>query len=80
MISSKLIRNFSADIPDENLEHVIVNAARRLERAQVPDTQLYIHFVQIGDDADAAISLRHLDDALSNQYGIRVCFLYPRHI
>ncbi|KAK7465007.1 hypothetical protein VKT23_006218 [Stygiomarasmius scandens] len=60
-----------SDIPEENLEQVIVNAARRLEHAQVPNTQLYIHFVQIGDDADAAASLRHLDDALSNKYGIR---------
>ncbi|THU82329.1 hypothetical protein K435DRAFT_691266, partial [Dendrothele bispora CBS 962.96] len=61
-----------AENPEENLETVIVNAARRLELAQIPLTQLYIHFIQIGDDLEATASLRHLDDALERTYGVRV--------
>jgi hypothetical protein len=43
-----------------------------LDRAQVPESQLAIHFIQIGDDLEAANALRHLDDNLSNKYRIRV--------
>ncbi|KAF5334162.1 hypothetical protein D9758_014817 [Tetrapyrgos nigripes] len=57
--------------PTDDVESVIVDAAHRLERAQIHESQLYIHFIQIGDDSDAANALRHLDDNLSNKYRIR---------
>ncbi|KAG2143472.1 uncharacterized protein EDB93DRAFT_1088379 [Suillus bovinus] len=53
------------------LPEVIVNAAQRLERSQVPEGMFGIQFVQIGTDAEAALALRALDDHLEKQYKIR---------
>ncbi|KAG1759952.1 hypothetical protein EDD22DRAFT_781803 [Suillus occidentalis] len=53
------------------LPEVIVNAAHRLERSQVPDEMFGIQFVQIGTDEEAAFALRELDDHLAKQYKIR---------
>lgn len=58
----------------DDVESVIVAAAQRLESAGVPENQLYIHFIQIGDDLAATNALQRLDNALSGQHGIRVCF------
>lgn len=62
----------SAD--QQALPEVIVNAAHRLERSQVPEEMFGIQFVQIGTDEEAAFALRDLDDHLAKQYKIRVCF------
>ncbi|KAE9402990.1 vWA-like protein [Gymnopus androsaceus JB14] len=57
--------------PTDDVESVIVAAAQRLESAGVPENQLYIHFIQIGDDLAATNALQRLDNALSGQHGIR---------
>jgi len=57
--------------PTDDVESVIVNAAARLDRSQVPGHMLGIQFVQVGDDPDATRALQRLDDALSNKYNIR---------
>ncbi|OAX33491.1 hypothetical protein K503DRAFT_804324 [Rhizopogon vinicolor AM-OR11-026] len=56
---------------DHALPEVIVNAAHRLERGQVPDGMFGIQFVQIGTDEEAAAALRGLDDHLAKQFKIR---------
>ncbi|KAJ8595016.1 hypothetical protein M405DRAFT_878461 [Rhizopogon salebrosus TDB-379] len=56
---------------NDALPSVIVNAAQRLERGQVPDRMFGIQFVQIGTDEDAAAALRALDDHLEKEYRIR---------
>lgn len=53
------------------LPEVIVSAAHRLERSQVPEEMFGIQFVQIGTDQEAAFALRELDDHLAKQYKIR---------
>ncbi|KAG2338971.1 hypothetical protein BDR05DRAFT_992290 [Suillus weaverae] len=53
------------------LPEVIVSAAHRLERNQVPEEMFGIQFVQIGTDEEAASALRALDDHLAKQYKIR---------
>ncbi|THU82330.1 hypothetical protein K435DRAFT_691249 [Dendrothele bispora CBS 962.96] len=58
--------------PTDNVESVIVNAAQRLHRSQVPDRILGIQFVQIGDDPKATQALRELDSSLEHRYQIRV--------
>lgn len=58
------------------LPEVIVSAAQRLERSQVPEGMFGIQFVQIGTDAEAALALRALDDHLEQQYKVRVCFVF----
>ncbi|KAK7455840.1 hypothetical protein VKT23_010876 [Stygiomarasmius scandens] len=55
---------------DNELESVIVNAAHRLEAGNIPEDQLYIHFIQIGDEPGAADALKHLDNALSTKHHI----------
>ncbi|KAG2123417.1 hypothetical protein DEU56DRAFT_745392 [Suillus clintonianus] len=55
----------------QDLPEVIVSAAHRLERSQVPEEMFGIQFVQIGTDAEAASALRALDDHLAKQYKIR---------
>ncbi|TGZ83806.1 hypothetical protein EX30DRAFT_361818 [Ascodesmis nigricans] len=52
-------------------ESVIVDMARRLERANAPLHQVGIQFLQVGDEVEAREALRELDDALSGMYGIR---------
>lgn len=56
----------------DDVESVIVNAAARLDRSQVPGHMLGIQFVQVGDDPDATRALQNLDNALANKYNIRV--------
>ncbi|KAG0696466.1 hypothetical protein DFH29DRAFT_197735 [Suillus ampliporus] len=55
----------------QTLPEVIVSAAHRLERSQVPEEMFGIQFVQIGTDTEAASALRGLDDHLAKQYNIR---------
>lgn len=55
----------------QSLPEVIVGAAHRLERSQVPEEMFGIQFVQIGTDEEAAAALRALDDHLAKEYKIR---------
>ena len=63
-------------IKADNVEDVIVNAARRLEQLGIPERQLGIQFVQIGSDERAADALRALDDDLQHKYIIRVSLVF----
>jgi hypothetical protein len=65
--SVKLKRRCSADDP----ESVIVATAKRLDKNDVPLSQLGLQFVQVGNDAKAAQYLRNLDDQLSGTHKIR---------
>lgn len=65
-------------LPADDVESVIVAAAQRLESAGVPENQLHIHFIQIGDDQAATNALQRLDNALSGHHRIRVCFTTQR--
>ena len=51
---------------------VIIDAARRLDHAAVPQHLFGIQFAQIGDEEDATEALRELDDDLEHEHGIRV--------
>jgi uncharacterized protein YegL len=57
--------------PTDCPEDVIVSAARRLDEGRFPLSQLGIQFVQVGNDAEATVFLRELDDALQNKHRIR---------
>ena len=59
---------YLADDPKQ----VIIDAARRLDHRGVPENQLGIQFVQIGDDPDAAEALNELDSGIAAVNGIRV--------
>ncbi|KAI0049494.1 hypothetical protein FA95DRAFT_1604311 [Auriscalpium vulgare] len=56
---------------DEGPREAIIEAARRLDVNSVPLRQFGIQFVQIGDDEEASIALKELDDDLSEAHGIR---------
>lgn len=58
--------------PTDDPESVIVQAARRLDHGHFPLSQVGIQFVQIGDDYEASVVLKHLDDGLSKAHGVRV--------
>ena len=51
---------------------MIVEFARRLDVKNIPQRQLGIQFVQIGDDPDATAALKELDDNLGPTHGVRV--------
>ncbi|KAK1225921.1 hypothetical protein PQX77_011118 [Marasmius sp. AFHP31] len=57
--------------PTDDPESVIVEAARRLHRAQIPERLLGIQFVQIGNDQEATRALKKLDKSLESKHGIR---------
>ncbi|KAL5487981.1 hypothetical protein ACEPAI_6089 [Sanghuangporus weigelae] len=58
-------------VPTDDPEPVIIQAARRLDRGNLPVYQVGIQFVQVGDDPRATEALRELDDDLAKEYGIR---------
>ncbi|KAF5352857.1 hypothetical protein D9756_006123 [Leucocoprinus leucothites] len=55
----------------DNVEGVIIEGARRLDRNHVPQYRFGLSFVQIGNDPDAAEFLRELDDDISAQHNCR---------
>jgi len=59
-------------VPTDDPESVIITAARRLDKNNLPLSQVGIQFVQIGTDPDATKALVELDDELSAKHGIRV--------
>lgn len=51
---------------------MIIDAARRLDRNEVPLKRFGVQFAQIGDDFEATEALQELDDDLAAAHGIRV--------
>jgi uncharacterized protein YegL len=58
--------------PTDDPKEVIVETAQYLDAMNVPQCQLGIQFVQIGDDEEATRALKELDDDLSPLYRTRV--------
>ncbi len=57
-------------VSSDDVESVIVNAARKLDRCNAQPWQIGIQFFQVGNEPEAAEELRELDDALAEQKGI----------
>lgn len=58
-------------VPSDDVESVIVQAAKKLDAWNAVPWQVGIQFFQVGRESEAAEDLRELDDALSGQHGIR---------
>ena len=58
-------------VPSDDVESVIISAAKKLDAYGAEPWQVGIQFFQVGREPDAAEDLRDLDDALSGQHGIR---------
>ncbi|EEP77992.1 conserved hypothetical protein [Uncinocarpus reesii 1704] len=58
-------------VPTDDVESVIVSAARKLDRLNAQPWQIGIQFFQVGNEPDAAEDLRELDDSLAGQQGVR---------
>jgi uncharacterized protein YegL len=58
-------------VPSDDVESVIVKAARKLDQYDAEPWQVGIQFFQVGREPEAADDLRELDDALSGEHGIR---------
>ncbi|KAI9638977.1 uncharacterized protein MKK02DRAFT_42007 [Dioszegia hungarica] len=59
------------NVTEDDLEGVIVQCAKELDRAGHPASQIGIQLLQIGQDLDARAALQELDDGLAGTYGIR---------
>ncbi|KEF56543.1 uncharacterized protein A1O9_06731 [Exophiala aquamarina CBS 119918] len=58
-------------VPSDDVESVIVNAAKKLDSYGAESWQVGIQFFQVGREPEAAENLIELDDALSGTYNIR---------
>jgi len=58
-------------VPTDELQEVIIAAARRLDQTGVPINHFGIQFAQIGDDEDATEALKELDEGIAEAHGIR---------
>lgn len=58
-------------VPSDDVESIIVSAAKKLDSWDADPAQVGIQFFQVGNEKEAAEDLQELDDALSEQYGIR---------
>jgi uncharacterized protein YegL len=58
-------------VPSDDVETIIVSAAKKLDSWGAEPAQVGIQFFQVGNEQEAAEDLQELDDALSEQYGIR---------
>ena len=58
-------------VPSDDVESVIVQAAKKLDAWDAEPWQVGIQFFQVGREPEAAEDLRDLDDALSGEHGIR---------
>ncbi|MCJ1369268.1 hypothetical protein MMC20_000478 [Loxospora ochrophaea] len=56
-------------VPSDDVESVIVAAARKLDRWEAPAWQVGVQFFQVGEERGAAEALRELDDGLGSQGG-----------
>ncbi|KAI9763660.1 MAG: hypothetical protein M1840_000374 [Geoglossum simile] len=53
-------------VPSDDVESVIISAAKKLDKADAPAWQIGIQFFQVGSEPGAAGALRDLDDGLGN--------------
>ncbi|KIW89954.1 uncharacterized protein Z519_09384 [Cladophialophora bantiana CBS 173.52] len=58
-------------VPSDDVESVIVSAARKLDGVSAEPWQVGIQFFQVGREPEARDMLRELDDTLSGEYHIR---------
>jgi uncharacterized protein YegL len=58
-------------VPSDDVESVIVSAARKLDSMSAEPWQVGVQFFQVGREPEARDMLRELDDALSGEYHIR---------
>jgi uncharacterized protein YegL len=58
-------------VPSDDVESVIVKAAKKLDQYDAEPWQVGIQFFQVGREPEAAEDLQELDDALSAEHGIR---------
>ena len=58
-------------VASDDVESVIVNAAKKLDAYGAEPWQVGIQFFQVGNEPEAADDLRDLDDALSGTHGVR---------
>ena len=58
-------------VPTDDVETVIVQAAKKLDAWGADPWQIGIQFFQVGREPEAAEDLQELDDNLSGEYGIR---------
>ncbi len=58
-------------VPSDDVESVIVSAARKLDGMNADQWQVGVQFFQVGREPEARDMLRELDDALSGEYHIR---------
>ncbi|EFR04175.1 hypothetical protein MGYG_07182 [Nannizzia gypsea CBS 118893] len=58
-------------VPTDDVESVIIQAAKKLDKLNAVPWQVGIQFFQVGNDPEAAEDLKELDDALAGQNNIR---------
>ena len=58
-------------VPSDDVESVVVQAAKKLDSWDAEPWQVGIQFFQVGREPEAADDLRDLDDALAGEHGIR---------
>jgi hypothetical protein len=58
-------------VPSDDVESVIVSAAKKLDSYGAEAWQMGIQFFQVGREPDAAEDLQELDDALASTHGVR---------
>ncbi|KAI9884851.1 MAG: hypothetical protein M1823_003378 [Watsoniomyces obsoletus] len=56
-------------VPSDDVESVIVSAAKKLDAMDAPAWQVGIQFFQVGNEAGAAAALQELDDGLAEVAG-----------
>ena len=57
--------------PHDDVESVVIQAARKLDKLDAPPYQLGIQFFQVGNDPKAAKSLAELDDEICKAKDLR---------
>ncbi|KAI9780726.1 MAG: hypothetical protein M1816_002678 [Peltula sp. TS41687] len=58
-------------VPTDDVESVIVSAAKKLDKLDAPAWQVGIQFFQVGNERGAAAALQELDDDLAEMGGLR---------
>ena len=59
-------------VPSDDVETVIINAAKKLDKWDAPGWQVGIQFFQVGNEEGAAAALKELDDDLAEIGGEEV--------
>jgi uncharacterized protein YegL len=58
-------------VPSDDVESVLIAAAKKLDRADAPAWQVGVQFFQVGCEEGAAEALRERDDGLAEMAGVR---------